>query len=220
MLIVTELELINNLITIRGVDVIGNMADFQSALARSLLAHRTMRVFVLNTGRCGSTTFFKACSHIENYTSGHETLSREVGAKRFDYPDNHIEVDNRLSWHLGELHFSYTDVFYVHLKRDREQVANSFLKRFGRPRSIIDSFCSGIRMTDHRSLTRHQMKEVCYDYVDTVNTNIEHFLTGKNHITAQLENIEPAFEQFFIETGAKGDLEKSLMEFKIKYNAL
>jgi hypothetical protein len=32
-----------------------------------------MKIFVTGTGRCGTVTFSKACSHITNYTSGHKT---------------------------------------------------------------------------------------------------------------------------------------------------
>ena len=56
-----------------------------------------MNVFVLCTGRCGSTTFACACRHIENYTAAHESRSHLAGPERFAYPEDHIEVDNRLS---------------------------------------------------------------------------------------------------------------------------
>ena len=62
-----------------------------------------MNIFILNTGRCGSTTFIKACEHIKNYTCAHESLLTEIGAQRFNYPQDHIEADNRLSWLLGRL---------------------------------------------------------------------------------------------------------------------
>ncbi|MES9978612.1 MAG: hypothetical protein ABW107_07665, partial [Candidatus Thiodiazotropha sp. 6PLUC5] len=62
-----------------------------------------MNIFILNSGRCGSTTFIKACEHITNYTTGHETRAHLTGDKRIDYPDNHIEADNRLSWILGRI---------------------------------------------------------------------------------------------------------------------
>ncbi|MCP4460367.1 MAG: hypothetical protein GY816_20445 [Cytophagales bacterium] len=74
-----------------------------------------MRVFILSTGRCGFTTIFKACRHIENYTCGHESLSKNFGKKKFDYPENYIESDNRLSWHLGQLDSIFGDnAFFVH----------------------------------------------------------------------------------------------------------
>jgi len=89
-----------------------------------------MNIFILNTGRCGSTTFIEACQHISNYSSAHESLSTYIGKQRLNYPDNHIEADNRLSWFLGRLDKEYgDDAFYVHLSRDLKQTAESFAKR-------------------------------------------------------------------------------------------
>ena len=62
-----------------------------------------MNVFILSTGRSGSQTFARACAHVSNYTSAHESRSGLLGDAHFDYPDNHIESDNRLSWMLGRL---------------------------------------------------------------------------------------------------------------------
>jgi len=41
-----------------------------------------MNVFVLNTGRCGSTTFSKACQHVSNFTSQHESRVGLLGDAR------------------------------------------------------------------------------------------------------------------------------------------
>ena len=59
------------------------------------------RVFVLCTGRCGSTTFARAAAHATNFTAKHESRTYKLGAQRLAYPDNHIEVDNRLAWWRG-----------------------------------------------------------------------------------------------------------------------
>ena len=78
-----------------------------------------MNVFVLCTGRCGSTTFSKAASHMTNITAGHETRCSLIGNLRLAYPPSHIEVDNRLSWFLGRLDCTYgKNACYVHLQRD------------------------------------------------------------------------------------------------------
>ena len=66
-----------------------------------------MNVFILNSGRCGSTTWIRACTHIDNFSAGHETRSHLSGDARLDYPDRHIEADNRLSWLLGRLDRQY-----------------------------------------------------------------------------------------------------------------
>src|ERR1051326_4527845 len=89
-----------------------------------------MNVFVLSTGRCGSQTFAKACRHMTNFFATHESNSPVLHAGVLQpylslrLPDQHIEVDNRLSWFLGTLEKQYGDnAYYVHLLRRREEVA-------------------------------------------------------------------------------------------------
>ena len=60
-----------------------------------------MNMFVLNTGRCGSTAFVEACKHIMNFSSAYESRAGRIGHDRFAYPENHIEADSQLSWFLG-----------------------------------------------------------------------------------------------------------------------
>lgn len=179
-----------------------------------------MRVFILCTGRCGSTTFTNACKYIENYTSSHESLAKAFGRDRFRYQDNHIESDNRLSWHLGQLNEIYKDdAFYVHLKRNRDKVAASWMKRFYQPISIIDSFCGGIRKTPPELLNQENRLRACYDYIDTVNANIEYFISNKsNTLTINLEKITKDFPIFWDKIGAKGDLNKALRTFEMRHN--
>ena len=87
-------------------------------------------VFVLCTGRCGSTTFAKASAHATNFTAAHESRSHMTGPRRFAYAQGHIEVDNRLAWNLGRLDRAYGDTaHYVHLLRDPQAVADSFVGR-------------------------------------------------------------------------------------------
>lgn len=136
-----------------------------------------MNVFVLNTGRCGSTTFVVACRHISNYTSGHETRCALLGAERFDYPNPHIEADNRLSWLLGRLQRHYGDnAFYVHLKRSDEETAKSFVKRYGYDVGIINAYRRSILL---HLPTDAPATQVALDYCDTVNSNIELFFRDK-----------------------------------------
>ena len=135
-----------------------------------------MNVFILNTGRCGSTTFIKACCHIKNFTCAHESRSGMLGADRFDYPENHIEADNRLSWLLGRLDETYGDnAVYVHLKRNGSDTALSFTKRYSG--GIIKAYRGeGILMgLSEESYPMY----VALDYCHTVNSNIDLFLKDK-----------------------------------------
>jgi len=178
-----------------------------------------MRIFILSTGRCGSTAIEKACQHIENYTSGHESLVRYFGENRFHYKDNHIESDNRLCWHLGQLQKLYGDTaFYVHLRRDRDKVAKSFMQRYFLG-SIVDSFCGAIKKSPPELMTKEERLQACYDYVDTVNDNIEHFMSDKkSKMVINLENITDDFTELWHRINAKGNLKSALNEFKIKHN--
>ena len=190
-----------------------------------------MNVFVLSTGRCGSTTFAKACAHITNYTADHESLRRgdetryreRYGSLRF--PQRHIEVDNRLSWFLGALEEQYgPDAFYVHLLRDRESVAKSFLNRWGQKKTnIIFSFAWGVLTHPHDqviNLTEPQKLRIAGQYWDNVNSNIRMFLQGKpRQMTIWLDNIKDAFGDFWQQIGAQGDLNAALEVWDTRHNA-
>jgi hypothetical protein len=174
-----------------------------------------MRVFVLCTGRCGSTTFSRACRHATNFTSGHESRVRRVGSDRLEYPPQHIEVDNRLSWFLGRLDAKYGDeALFVHLVRDSAATVDSFLRRFDRS-SIMRGYAHGILMgTDAEPI------DICRDYVETVNANIAFFLRSKDPsrvMTVRLEHVKEDFARFWNWIGAEGDAEAALREWDTRY---
>lgn len=176
-----------------------------------------MNVFILNTGRCGSTTFIEACRHITNFTAGHETRIQRLGPDRLAYPDNHIEADNRLSWLLGRLDATYNDnAYYVHLTRDREQVAASFAKRteFG----IMKAYWEGVLL--HEEQPGAAALAAARDYIDTVEANIALFLKDKSHtMKFRLETAKDDFHRFWNWIGAAGDFDKALVEWAVHHNA-
>jgi hypothetical protein len=175
-----------------------------------------MNVFVLSTGRAGSASFVRACSHVENYSAAHESRVNIVGSERLKYPPNHIEADNRLAWFLGRLEEEYGDHgFYIHLTRDRNATANSFLRRFGT--GIINAYAQSIIWKAAKSANPI---DVCLDYVDTVNQNIHFFLqTKSNKMSISLENIDADFPVFWKAIGAFGDLKAALSEWNRPYNS-
>jgi hypothetical protein len=175
-----------------------------------------MNVFILNSGRCGSTTFIQACQHITNYSALHESRCGLIGAERLNYPDNHIEADNRLSWFLGRLDQQYgNDAFYVHLRREREAAAESFARRteFG----IMQAYREGIVLGLQGAPTPY---EIALDYLDTIEANIELFLKDKEKKMAfQLERAEEEFRRFWQQIAAEGDLVAALATWQTRYNA-
>lgn len=164
-----------------------------------------MNIFVLNTGRCGSMTFYKACLHITNFTAGHQSRSHLIGTEHFNYPDNHIEIDNRLSWFLGCLP---VNAFYIHLrKKDTEQ---SLLKRYNS--GIVNAYKNIILMN-----FKGKPGELVKDYCRTIDMNIKQFI--KNKSSMDVEFGKEDFQRFWITIGAIGNIDKALKEFDIKYNS-
>ncbi len=180
-----------------------------------------MRVFVLCTGRSGSLSFARACSHITNFTSGHETLSRRLGEERFDYPDNHIEADNRLSWFPGSLDKRFgNDAVYVHLVRKREDTIRSYNRRWIRNGSLIRAYCEGIQQIALHRLDRERRLAVVADFYDRVHDNILHFLKDKDKkLTIRIENAGEEFPLFWEMIGAEGSLDKALKSFEQRHNS-
>ena len=182
-----------------------------------------MNVFVLSTGRCGSTTFVRACEHLTNYTAGHETRSRMIGHERLSYPDYHIESDNRLSWFLGPLDERYGDrAYYVHLVRDSELVSKSYSKLTYRG-GILDAYYNGIVMRmgrDRKDRPEPDMwHAISRDMCATINSNISLFLKDKsNKIVVRVENARDDFAAFLDLIDAEGDLTSALDEWDIQHN--
>lgn len=201
-----------------------------------------LRIFVLNTGRCGSHTFAQACNHIENFTAAHESRTHQLGDERLNYPDNHIEVDNRLAWFLGRLHQQFPTACYVHLKRDPDQVARSYANRWvqsppsheagklAQVRMHLGLGGAGLRSRittayGYSIIVRHDpwptgaVLDVCRDYVDTVNANITEFLRDKPHLPVRLEKSRHDFGEFWDWIDAVGDRDAALAEWSVAHDS-
>lgn len=162
-------------------------------------------VFVLCTERSGSHTLAAACGHITNYTSGHETRNHRVD-HRLDYPDGHIEVDNRLAWFLGSLDWRYgDDPVYVHLRRDPEAIASSCTHRFYNGAGLMNAWSAGIIRRKHQPDPGDRMR-FARAFVTTVNDNIDAFLADKTKVVRLwIEHPHDAFDQLWHMIGADGD---------------
>jgi hypothetical protein len=178
-----------------------------------------MNVFVLSTGRCGSTTFARACDHITNFSAAHESRI-DVLRNRVEYPDQHVEVDNRLSWLLGRLDEKYGDnAFYVHQKREREATAKS-LTHGSYQRGIVEAYRKRVIPLEKKVSPKSKKTEICKHFIDTVNKNIDLFLKDKSKVVEfRLESAKTDFQKFWQKIGAEGDLTDALKEWEVKYNA-
>ena len=180
-----------------------------------------MKVLILGTGRTGSQSFIKACKHIRNFSSAHESKVNGLGDDRFSFPDQHIEADCRLVFHLGEMEKYFgKDTYYVHLKRDKEEIARSYAKRYRNEVSIVRAFAEGIKNTPLVYLTEEERLQNARDYVSCVHHNLAYYFKDKPHVMEiDLADIKSGFKTFWDWIGAEGDLEKALATFDVKHNA-
>jgi len=178
-----------------------------------------MRVFVLCTGRCGSTSFGAAVGHCTNFTAGQESRNEFIGADRFAYPDQHIEIDNRLSWTLGKLDQTFGDApHYVHLLRDPETVAASFVTRH--KYGLMKAYREGILSKHFNRTPNTPLIDVARELVETVTLNISAFLKDKTRVrVVRVENIASDFPDFWDWIGATGDLGDALAQWQVRHNA-
>ncbi|SHL76777.1 hypothetical protein SAMN05444389_101256 [Paracoccus solventivorans] len=177
-----------------------------------------MNIFVLGTGRCGTTTFMQACKHVSNFSTAHESRANLIGERRLCYPKNHIEVDNRLSWLLGRLDEAYgKNAFYVHLMRNEDSVAKSYLKRWENRSSIVFGYRSSIILGLDKSA---EPLDVVRDMCQTVNANITQFLKDKPHkAIVRLESINEDFGAFWNAAKLEGNRASALAEWDIQHNS-
>lgn len=178
-----------------------------------------MHVFILCTGRCGSLTFARACRHITNFTAAHESRVPRLGDDRIAYPDNHIEVDNRLAWFLGRLDAAYGDrAHYVHLTRNEADVIASWSRRFDVLGGIAPAYRDAILAgaANKQPISR---RDAAADYVRTVTENIELFLKDKSKVMRfRMEEADEAFPRFWDWIGAEGDFNRAMREWSSRHD--
>lgn len=174
-----------------------------------------MNVFVLSTGRCGSTTIARAFAHASNFTAGHETQAGSFYS--LAYPDWHVESDNRLSWLLGGLAARYPSARYVHLIREREGMARSFERRVDYAGASIRGFGAGI-LGRGDAFPSERYEAACRMH-DAVNENITCFLEQREHRVVWLHQLEQRFTGLWEWLGCEGDLVGALAETRVRHNA-
>ena len=177
-----------------------------------------MNVFILSSGRVASTALTAACKHISNYSCAHESRVGIFGAEKLNYPNDHIEVDNRLVWFSHQLDANYGDkAYYIHLKRNRLVVAKSFCERWNLKESIVKAYGHGVLMMPN--IKKEQRLQVCLDFVDFSDKNISCFISDKpNSMVIRTEKLKEDFSSFWSFINAEGDYDKAIDTFDTRFN--
>jgi hypothetical protein len=167
-----------------------------------------------------------------------------VGPARFDYPDRHIESDNRLCWFLGTMQERFPDALYVHLVRDPERVSESHAAKWVPGQPAYQPFEWDLRHP--RRMWRRLQRRLAPPadapltivrafglgiarnmegsavnakfMVETVTANIRAFLSDKHWLPLRLEQCAVDFPPIWDRIGAIGDLGDALAEFEVRHN--
>lgn len=180
-----------------------------------------MRAFILGAGRCGTLTIAEAFRHATNYTVGHESRWYLDPNQRWAYPDQHIEVDNRLAWMVGTLHKRYPDATYAHLVRDAEANADSLARvLWPRPgRNSRGKLMSGIQGILGRSARGdHEALDYARNHVELTNDNARLLLATHGGITIRIESPHAAFRALWGQLRCEGDLDAALAELDVRHH--
>jgi len=168
-----------------------------------------VRVFILGTGRCCTTTFSKACSYFPYYTSAHETNTLSTNID-YVYPDNHIESDPRLFWKLPQVIHKYPEALYVHLIREESSCIKSLSKRASL--QYLAKFIDVAHIMSQQHLAQR--------FYIFVNEMIKAYLiySGVTFITMQAPPTEEEWLFFLKEISCEEFFNISWSEWRIKYN--
>lgn len=164
-----------------------------------------MNVFVVGTGRCGTTTFSEACKFATNFTVAHE--SNAGRPYDFDYPPDHIEVDAPLAFWMPTLRLKYPGCKFVHLWRQREECVRSMVKN---DPEITRWFA---RMLYHwPEATPEEGAAALYDVINNV-------ATGADVFHLRLKYAADRWREVWDWLGLSGDFDRSREEWSVKHNA-
>lgn len=164
-----------------------------------------MNIFVVGTGRCGTTSFAEACRYMSSFTVGHETNA--VGLR---YPTNHIEVNSQLTWRTPALIQKYPEALWVHLIRERESCAESIAQMGG------GSVVAGLQQL-YPSLYPDDPLEAARIFYDMANDVIVATIPRRKILF--LETIQEEWPSFWKWACAEGDYDGSLASWSVKKNA-
>lgn len=129
------------------------------------------------------------------------------------YPDNHIEISPHLSWVLPALIARHPQALFVHLRRRRSEVVESWHRRG--PSLGPGRWARMARMAD----VEPAFRRVCELNYDVTVANIDAMAGRCRLITLWLHDMPGDWICFWGQAGARGDFTASVAEWSVRYNA-
>lgn len=172
-----------------------------------------MRAFVTGTGRCGTKTWARACSHLTSHTSDHESHRGRADESYLDFPDHHIEVDPHLSWMLARLLQKYPGDVYVHLWRPEDEVVASWKSRGIQPHRGAAPLIDVIYQTRSALLTADEYDLALRELYRSVWARCEHMIARKKRgMSVNILEAGESWGAFCEMLGAEGDMDAALVQ--------
>lgn len=166
------------------------------------------------TGRCGTKSFARACSHLTSHTSGHETHAGRLEGY-LDSPEDHIEVDPHLSWHLARLIDRYPQAYYVHLWRPEVEVVDSWRRRGILTHRGAAPLVDVIFQVRSRDLSAADYRTaLCGLYRSITATCERMFMRRKRSMAINIHEAADVWPDFCEAIGAEGDIEGGAAELR------
>lgn len=177
-----------------------------------------MRVYVVGTGRCGSVTIAAALKEtVTNLTVGHETFANGHPSNMAypGLPDDHIEVDHRLTFHLGPILLDVMkgEAIVVWLRRNTEAVVRSWLRRFKVKGGMMRSWANGVAYFRPELRSADDLEHVARSYVTHVERHLQSVFEcheGADLVRLHIEKPEPGLRELWKLAGLEGDLDRCL----------
>lgn len=168
----------------------------------------TPRVFVVGTGRCGTSTFYQACLHATNYLSRHEAYA--IGdCPPFFFPEHpSIEIGSTLTMFIPRLKRRFPQARWVHLQRERQACCESIARECHE-----ESVGFAKRWLWKSEINPVRAAEIFYD---SVNDLCQSLLPEAFHL--QLETVEQQWLDCWKFMNCVGDFSSSLSVWRRKYN--
>lgn len=174
-----------------------------------------MRVFVVGTGRCGTSTFRHAASLALNKSVRQESAYWN-GVSHREYLDGCIEIGHQLTWVLSYLLHRYRDSKIVHLVRDKESCVRSLQKNgLGTIPSWYNMLYAGCHENGNPCPPCSDLFDI---YYDQVNFSIPNVTPTHRYFRLKLEAAKEQWRACWDWMSCEGDFERSLACWAKKYN--
>jgi hypothetical protein len=180
-----------------------------------------MRIFVVGTGRNGSSTFYHAASHATNFQVNHETW-RSKSPSNSCYVDvrdkkrDQIEISSSVPFFIVQIMRKYPESKFIHLVRRRTKCRDS----------LVEHHTSRMRAWAWNWFSDREpkMKNVAGAYYDATAESLHSLLPRDQTLTLPLEEAKTrwaaVWEFMDCEPGVDSpEFAASLAEWDRRYNA-